>query len=176
MSNERLWRALGRPDPEAPTDLRDLLHAEHMLIWTLRAIAVGQGDCPLLRREFVGLCGPVADETFGALHLFVRLLGFRGARPLVLAPPGCPSISRDEQQFLSVFAAAADAVETGRDARLMAALRWLLARPPEAPFADVAMVVARGVMVGGGRLRLGAEATQPSQKPRVELRSLRLVG
>ena len=46
--------------------LEDLSRPEHLLVWALRAIALGHGDCPLIARTFDKACGPMAGRIPGS--------------------------------------------------------------------------------------------------------------
>jgi hypothetical protein len=93
----------------------ELSRREVALLWAFRAIAVGRGECPLVRSL---LCGRDADAALANMLAFVRLVGWRGSRRLRLHLPNCLSISEDERLVLSIFAAAEAAMATG-DADLL---------------------------------------------------------
>lgn len=137
------------PDPAGPTDLRDLDYGEHMLLWTVRAVVTGRGDSPTVRREFEQGCGALATEARNALGVFVQQLAARGRRSICLAPPGCLSITRDEQLFLATFAAA----QADDQGRFSAHFRWLAATPSTPPFFAAARVFTIALARRGYHLR-----------------------
>jgi hypothetical protein len=147
-----------RPDPALPTDLRDLGYGEHLIVWGFRALVSGRGDCPVVAREFRQACGDLAGETRAALTVFVQQLAVQGRRPVTLAPPGCLTLTRDEQLVAAVFAAA----QAQDQARLDAHLTWLLAGPPGQPFAAAARAVAQALALNGHALRLCPIAAPPA--------------
>lgn len=146
-----------RPDPALPTDLRDLGYGEHLLVWGFRAVVSGRGECPIVAREFKQACGDLAGETRAALTVFVQQLAVQGRRTVSLAPPGCLTLTRDEQLVVAVFAAA----QAGDQDRLDAHLAWLLAGPPAPPFAACARAVAQALAISGHRLRLAPPVLAP---------------
>lgn len=148
-----------RPDPALPADLRDLGYGEHLVVWGFRALASGRGDCPVVTREFRQACAHLAAGTRAALAVFVRQLALQGRRPVALAPPGCLTLTRDEQVVVAVFAAA----QAQDQPRLDAHLTWLLARPPGPPFAAAASAVAQALALNGHSLRLAPVAAPRAQ-------------
>lgn len=114
-------------DPTAiPDELSRLQRPEHLLLWGFRAVAMGHGDCPALRRGFASALGAVADETLMSMLVLVRTLGLRGRRRLRLHTPGCLCVSPDEQAILALFAAAQDSLRTGDESRVRAHLAFLI--------------------------------------------------
>jgi len=102
----------------------DLSYGEHLLIWTLRRVIVGRGDCALIRREYAAAFGEAADEALIAFHSFLVLLNRDSRRRFSIGHPGCADLTFDERHLLSVIAAA----QGDNDARLDAQLRWLVRR------------------------------------------------
>lgn len=147
-----------RPDPALPADLRELGYGEHLVVWGFRAVVSGRGECPVVAREFKAACGELAGEARGALTVFVQQLAAQGRRAVCLAPPGCLTLTRDEQLLTAVFAAA----QADDEARLSAHLSWLLAGPASPPFAAAARVVAQALALSGHRLRLAAAPPPPA--------------
>ena len=142
------------PDPALPCDLRDLAHGEHLLVWSFRAYAAGRIDCPVVARVWRDACGPLADAARAAFTVFGQQLAVQGRRPVVLAPAGRLTLTRDEQLLLAIFAAA----QTGDEARCEAHLTWLLGRRAGPPFVACARVVAHALACHDHRLRLAPEA------------------
>jgi hypothetical protein len=99
-----MHHAAGRPDE--PSEAIELDETAHALLWGLRAIVVGRGDCPALRRAFLDLCGDQGDEALSALFVIIKQLAFRSRRRLSVHLPGCCAISGDELRFLSIVASA----------------------------------------------------------------------
>ena len=106
----------------AGEDFAGLERAEQLIVWTLRAMAVGHGECPALQRMFGVAFGAGADEAFLGFFVAVRTLGWCGRRKLRVHVPGCMAISPDERAILGLFAEAqaslADGDETGVRQRL----------------------------------------------------------
>ena len=140
-----------RPDPSGPLDLRDLDYGEHLVIWAFRVFARGR-DCPIVRREFEHGCGEQAAEAYAAMRVFVQQLSAHGRRTIVLAPPGCLSVVRDEQLVLCAFAAA----QAGDAARFKAHFHWLAAGPLAPALEMAARIVANALLARGHSLRLPA--------------------
>jgi hypothetical protein len=133
------------PDPALPCDLRDLTRGEHLLVWSLRAFAAGRIDCSIVARAYRDACGPLADPARNAFTVFGQQLAAQGRRPVILAPPGRLTLTRDEQLLLAVFAAA----QAGDEPRCIAHLSWLLGRCPGPPFVAAATVVAKALACNG---------------------------
>jgi hypothetical protein len=141
-------------DWETPGDIRDLRRAEHLLVRSLRAIAVGHGDCPRLHHAFEPLCGPQGGHALMTFFTLVRMIGVTGRRGLRLNAPGCVCLSCDERAMLAVIAAAQDGLRTGEIARLEAHLHWLVEGEPDPIFIHAANVVAEILEANGQRLPL----------------------
>ena len=92
-----------RDDAETPIELDFPAHA---VLLGVRAIAVGRGDCPLLKQRFTELCGPLADRTLSTLFIVVKLLALKSRRRLSVHVPGCAGISGDEIMLLAAIAQA----------------------------------------------------------------------
>jgi hypothetical protein len=133
------------PDPALPCDLRDLAHGEHLVVWSFRAFASGRIDCPIVARAYRDACGPLADPARNAFTVFAQQLALQGRRPVVLAPPGRLTLTRDEQLLLAIFAAA----QRNDEPRCEAHLAWLLGRTPGAAFVAAARVVAHALACHG---------------------------
>lgn len=142
------------PDPALPSDLRELAHGEHLIVWSFRAFAAGRIDCPIVARAYRDACGPMADAARAAFTVFGQQLAVQGRRPVVLAPAGRLTLTRDEQLLLAVFAAAQDDDEP----RCTAHLTWLLGRRPGPPFVACARVVAHALACHDHRLRTARDA------------------
>ncbi|WP_332765404.1 hypothetical protein [Phenylobacterium sp.] len=152
------------PESTAAARLDELCQGEHMLLWAFRALAIGAGDCRLVRQQFDDACGPVGVEALAALTVFVRELARGGRRKITLAAPGSMRITRDEQLILALFAAA----QAEDYARLEAHLAWLLAGEPRPPFPAAACLTAQALGMNGYLLRLPemeapAKTARPAQ-------------
>ena len=66
----------------APASLEDLDSGERLLVWSLRAMAVGHGDCPLMEQTFGRLCGPMGPAVLQAHFILMKLIGMTSRRPL----------------------------------------------------------------------------------------------
>lgn len=149
------------PNRPAPASLGELLQGEHTLIWAFRAIALGAGGCPLLKRQFEDICGPAAGtEAFSALSVFVRELARHGRRKVTLHVPGSFRLSGDEQLILAAFAAA----QEDDYVRLEAHLAWLIAGEPSGVFGAAACLVAQAMAMNDLRLR-APEVRSAPQRP-----------
>jgi hypothetical protein len=160
-------------DWETPGDIRDLRRPEHLLIRTLRAIAIGHGDCPRLGRAFEAVCGPQGGHALMSFFVLVRMIGVAGRRRLRLHAPGCVCLSSDERAMLAVIAAAQDGLRTGDTARLTAHLRWLVEGEPDQTFIHASNVVAHILQAHGQRLPLRARGV--GQDDRTEAASTTII-
>jgi hypothetical protein len=147
----------GRPAPAAPHSLAALSYGEHFLIWVLRRIASGRGQCPLIAREFADACGQEAGKAWAAYGWFLEELARAGRRRLQLGIPGWPALTLDERLILAVFAAA----QAKELSRLRAHLAWLFKGESSAGLETAAGVVAAALARNGHRLPL-PEAPLPA--------------
>ena len=133
-------------EPDPTNDLRCLGYADHLLIWSFRACALGRWPCAMLEREYREACGPAAAaEARSAVRTFARALETQTRRPIVLSSPGSITVTGDEQRLIAVFAAA----QEGDRARCEAQLRRLLGGPPNPYFFAVAQVPGRALAARG---------------------------
>lgn len=121
-------------DMDGPVELDDL---DRAVLWAMRSVAVGRVDCPSLRRTFLDLYGPAADQILCALMVMIRLLASRTSGGLRMHRPGASAVSRDELLILAALSAVqAEAAENadaslaqllglGRDPGLIAAVRYV---------------------------------------------------
>ena len=137
--------------------LQDLDPAEHLLVWGLRTIAVGHGDCPLLSKTFISRCGPMGAPALQAYFTLVQLIGMASRRRLQVHVPGCACVSVDETAVLGVVSAAQDAVLRGDDSLLRMRIGFLT----RSDFADslrhTAQALARALSAGGQALPVRIE-------------------
>lgn len=135
-------------DLDPTNDLASLGYAEHLLIWSFRACAMGRWPCAMLEREYRDACGPAAAaEARGAVRAFARALETQTRRPIVLSPPGRLTVTGDEQRLIAIYAAAQDEDR----ARCETHLRRLLARPPNPHLFPLVQATAQALRVRGHR-------------------------
>jgi hypothetical protein len=88
------------------TGVTGLSYGEHLLVWSWRRIITGRGDCPLIAREFLQLCGEDAAEVLATFYTFLQALACAGRRRLQVGYPGCSALTADERQMLVLIAVA----------------------------------------------------------------------
>ncbi len=108
---------------------RDLARGEQLMLWSLRTIALGHGDCPALQRALEVALGSSAEEAFTGLFVAVRTLGWCARRPLRLHVPGCDRVSEDELSLLAVFSAAGHAMVGGDEREVRRRLAAMIEPP-----------------------------------------------
>jgi hypothetical protein len=108
------------------------------VVETWRQAALGNANCPRLLREFRKHCGAESERIFEIYFTFLRALGRASRRRLKIGHPGCPGMTRDEIQVLSLLAAA----QTGHWILFDAHLCWLASDGSRAVIAGAAMVLA----------------------------------
>ncbi len=122
--------------------LQKLSRPEHLLVWALRAIAVGHGDCAVVARTFAHACGEMGAEALQSYVVLVKYIGMTGRRRLRVHVPGCACVSLDETAIVGVVAAAQHSLRDGDDALLKMRLRFLLETEPKEVFLFAAQAVA----------------------------------
>ncbi len=136
----------------APTDhpsrLSDLTQAEHLLVWSLRAMAVGHGDCPTLGRTFDRLCAPAGPAALQAYSVLVQLIGLSSRRRLKVHVPGCICLGHDETAVVGVVAAARQALDDGDDNLLRLRLGFLAQSGSVSTLCTAALAVAEALRQG----------------------------
>jgi len=157
--------------PEEPTTLvrmvQNLDRPEHLLVWALRAIAIGNADCPLLDKTFAAACGPLGAEALSAYVLLVRAISLSGRRRLRVHAPGCPCVSSDEVAVVGVVAAAQASMREGDETLLKMRLRFLVEGEANEAIVFAAQAIGRMLERRGHRLPLrlhtaGRGAFQPT--------------
>jgi len=146
--------------------IQDLSRPEHLLVWALRAIAIGQGDCPLIAQTFAKACGPMGGRALQAYFILVKLIGMTGRRRLQVHVPGCPCVSPDERAIIGVVAAAQDSVlGSSGEKPLEMRLRFLIGCEPHRSFLFAAREVAEVLEASGHNLplRLNTEGCGPAE-------------
>ncbi len=147
--------------PDAPPDcLEDLSRTEHLLVWALRTVAVGHGECPLLCRAFLDVCGPRGAEAFATYFVLVRLIGNMARRPLRLHAPGCCSLSCDELAILGLIAAAQASLARDDTGLLRLRLDFLLEERAQVAGWKSARAVAELIAGSGQPLPIRLQADQ----------------
>ena len=143
--------------PHAPRSLEDLDPAEHLLVWSLRAMAVGHGDCPALSQTFERLCGPMGQAVLQAHFILVRLVGMSARRQLRVHAPGCPCVGADETAVVGLVAAAQDALRSGSDDLLRFRLGFLIEQSSVETVRTAAMGLAQVLNLSGRALPVRTE-------------------
>jgi hypothetical protein len=146
-------------------DFARLERAEQLIVWTLRAIAIGHGDCPTLRRMFALTFGPEADDAFLGFFVTVRTLGWCGRRKLSLHAPGCMRVSADERAILALFTQTQAAMADGDETEVRLSLARLLDSGATEPVLLSLQAVAGALEVNGYTLPRPRPA--PATRPRV---------
>jgi len=142
---------------KAKIDYDGGLCAGHLLIWTWRKLVQGQGDCPLLVREYDRFAGSNADLLLAAFAAFLMALGRASRRTLSVGRPYCAGVTSDEEQMLCLVAAAQE-----DDRALVAAhLVWMVRREQQESVTQAVNRLAALLTVSGVALptvRTGAPA------------------
>ena len=136
-------------DMDGPVELDDL---DRAVLWAMRSVAVGRLDCPSLRRTFLDLYGPMADQILCALLVMVRLLASRAAFGLRMHMPGSSGVSRDELLILSALAIVQEDAGSGEALRVATELSELLGGRFDASLASAFQYVAELLSDRGRRL------------------------
>jgi hypothetical protein len=125
---------------------------QHLLIWSWRRMAAGRSFCPLMMDDFAAAFGEDGPEVFATFCTFLQALGVSSRRPLIIGAPGCPEITADERQALTLLAAA----QADAPAMLEAHLRWI-AIPEKRTLLEIATsALARALAVNDMHLDLPA--------------------
>ncbi len=132
---------------------RELARGEQLTLWSLRAIALGQTDCPTLQRALQVALGSSAEEVFTSLFVSVRTLGWCARRRLRLHAPGCERVSADEQSLLALFAAAQHALVSGDERHMRERLEMLIQPPMIEGLSMMLQTVTSALEVNGYPLR-----------------------
>jgi hypothetical protein len=154
--------------------LEDLSRPEHLLVWALRALAVGHGDCPLLETTFSKACGERGAQALTAYLALVRYIGMTGRRRLRVHVPGCPCVSVDEKAIVGVVAAAQDSLKGAGEGLLKMRLKFLVEGEPHPAFILAAQTVAQALKLNGQSLPLRLHDDGPTA-PDFETARLRVV-
>ncbi len=152
------------PKPGGPL-LHDLDRPEHLLVWSLRAIALGNEDCPIVVNTFRRICGREGDEALQAYCVFARYVSLIAQQRLRVHVPGCPCVGRDEIAVVAVIAAAQSSLDDLDEAPLRARLSHLVGRDPDEALVFVAQSIARLLAASG--LSLKAPLVDSAEAPPV---------
>jgi hypothetical protein len=145
-----IMQPVAATDMDGPVELDEL---DRTVLWAMRSVAVGRLECPSLRRAFLDLYGPAADQILCALLVMVRLLACRTGRGLRMHMPGSNAVSRDELMILSALAAVQDEEPLDDDApRAAADLAELLGGRIDASVVSAFRHVGGLLSEGGRRL------------------------
>ena len=128
---------------------RDLARGEQLMVWSLRAIALGHADCPALQRALQVALGSSAEEAFTALFVAVRTLGWCARRRLRLHVPGCDRVSEDERGLLALFSAAQTALVNGDEGEVRSRLEALIETSATAGLLMTLQTVTSALEVNG---------------------------
>jgi hypothetical protein len=146
---------------EAAETIQGLTRPEHLLVWALRAIAVGHGDCPLLARTFDTACGPLGAQALQSYFMLIQYIGGAGRRRLKVHVPGCACVSVDETAIVGVVAAAQASIR-GVDEELLRMRLGFLVRGKATEFSVfAAQAVARVLEISGHTLPVRLSADHP---------------
>ncbi len=161
--------ALSDPARPAPRSLEDLDPAEHLLVWSLRAMATGHGDCPALGQTFERLCGPLGQAALQAHFILVRMLGMSARRQMRVHTPGCPCVGVDETAVVGLVAAAQQALRDSDDGLLRLRLGFLVGRGSTDTVRSAAMGLAQVLSLSGRKLpvRMDDPVVGEPGRPRV---------
>ncbi len=140
-----------------PRSLEDLDPAEHLLIWGLRTMAVGHGDCPAMGQTFERLCGGMGQATLQAHFILVRLLGMGARRQMRVHAPGCPCVGADETAVVGLVAAAQQALRNGDDGLLRLRLGFVARQDCNDTVRSAVMGLAQMLSLGGRTLPIRME-------------------
>ena len=152
--------------------VQDLTRPEHLLVWAMRAIALGHEDCPTVVRTFRHACGTHGDETLQTYVIFIRYLALSSRRRLQVHVPGCPCVGTDEAAALAIIAAALSKARcrAGGETGLRTALLDLTEAGPDETLVFVAQGLARlldasGLAVPDRSISPRAQWRQPEAAP-----------
>jgi hypothetical protein len=156
---------------ERPEPIQALSRPEHLLVWTLRAVALGHEDDPVVIRTFRQACGEHGPKTLDAYCAFVRCVGMAADRRLTVHAPGCPCVSDDERALVACIAAAQGSLTRLDEARLTRRLEDLMGRHPGEALIFLAQAIGRFLFDAGLTLpaREDGEADVRGLRPTVVL-------
>ena len=142
--------------------VHQLWRGEQLILWSLRALALGHAEHPVLHDRLQAVLGASAAEMLGALFVAARLLGGAAARPLRLHAPGCDRVSEDERRLLDLFAEAQQALFDGDERRVRASLSRIVEPRLLEGLLMVLQAVTAPLEVGGYELPRRTPADRPA--------------
>jgi hypothetical protein len=150
------------------------LEPERLLVWALRAMAVGRAGCPGLQRAFTDACGRMGVPALHAYFVLVKSIGMTSRRRLRVLYPSCPHSTFDERAIVGVVAAALESLQHTDESMLKTRLRFLVDGDPDPNTLFAARAVAQIFAASGHMLPLDVSPETPGvfvDRPR----SLRVV-
>jgi len=148
-------------DALAVTEAMALVEPERLLVWALRAMAVGRGDCPGLLRAFNNACGRMGAPALHAYFVLVKSIGMTSRRRLRVLCPSCPDFTFDERAIVGVVAAALESLHHTDETQLRTRLRFLVDGEPDPNTLFAARAVAQIFAASGHELPLDVRSDRP---------------
>jgi hypothetical protein len=150
--------------------VEDLTRPEHLLVWAMRAIALGHEDCPTVVQTFRRLCGANGDQTLQIYVIFIKYLAMTSRRRLQVHVPGCLCMGSDEAAALAIIAAGQRSLRSRDERGLRAALRDLTQARADESLVLVVQGVARlldasGIALPSRSATFGAPWREPGAAP-----------
>jgi hypothetical protein len=143
------------------TDTASAVDTERLLVWALRAMAVGHADCPGLASAFTRACGRMGAPALQAYFVLVKSIGMTSRRRLRVLCPGRPSLTFDERAIVGVVAAALESLQHSDESMLEGRLRFLVDGEPDPSTLFAARAVARIFAASGHALPLDVRPDRP---------------
>jgi hypothetical protein len=140
--------------------LSNLSRPEHLLVWAMRAIALGREDCPIVVEMFQRSCGARGEEVLQAYSIFVKYVAMTSRRRLQVHAPGCPCVGPDERALMAVLAAAQRSLEDLDEEPLHSRLWALIGRRDES-LLQVAQRIGQLLRLSGLVLATASAALAP---------------
>ncbi len=140
---------------------RPLVEPERLLVWAIRSLAVGRGDCPCLLRAFSDACGRMGPPVLHAYFVLVRSIGMTSRRRLRVLFPGHSDTTFDERAIVGVVAAALDPMDRTDETLLTMRLRFLVDGEPDPNTVYAARAVAQIFAASGHALPLDIHHPEP---------------
>jgi hypothetical protein len=148
-------------DALAETGAVAAMEPERLLVWALRAMAVGRCDCPGLLRAFGDACGRMGAPALHAYFVLVRSIGMTSRRRLRVLCPSCPNFTFDERAIVGVVAAALESLHHTDETVLRTRLRFLVDGEPDPSTLFAARAVAQIFAASGHPLPLDVRSDRP---------------
>ena len=148
-------------DALAYAEARPVMQPEALLVWAIRALAVGRGDCPCLLRAFGDACARMGPPVLHAFFVLVKSIGMTSRRRLCVLYPGCPDTTFDERAIVGVVAAALECLDHTDESLLRMRLRFLVEGEPDPNTLFAARAVAQIFAASGHALALDVHPDRP---------------